>query len=324
MLNNIFIWILNQGIELGVIVLLLLPLRALLRKTAPRSFAYLLWGIIPINMVGSLLTKVYSKFLYWAVAVVDKSISLNLHGRVLLLCKWVLSVGIAVMVLYRIYSYLKLRKSLVGSIRLQENIYMTDRISAPFSMGVLHPRIYLPYSLQKEYYEPVILHEKVHIARKDLWMNYTAMLLLVLFWFQPVLWIAYPLFVKDMEEACDETVIRKRPMEFRACYAEALVEVSYQVEKVGAVVTGYGSGEIEGRITHVMTYKEPRLWMKLCMALVSVLFVLIAIPASRKTPHVFWLESENKETLSETNLRVEESGVIEKSGIVVEVLPLEE
>ena len=300
MLNNIFIWILNQGIELGVIVLCLLPLRAVLRKTAPRAFAYLLWGVIPVSLVYSFISLLASPVLYW-MPFVDKTPSLTFQGTSLYVCKWIMSVGIAVMILYRVYLYFRLRKRLVGSIRLQEKIYLTYRIVAPFSMGVLHPRVYLPYSLQKKYYEPVILHEKVHISRKDLWMNYMAMLMLVVFWFQPMLWIAYPLFIKDMEDACDETVVRKRSMEFRACYAEALVEVSYQAEKVGTVVTGYGSGEIE------------ELWVKLGMAVVSILFVLIAIPASRKTPHVFWLDGENKETVEEMNIRVESFGITDKT-----------
>lgn len=317
MLNNVFIWILNQGIELGVIVLCLLPLRAVLRKTAPRAFAYLLWGVIPVSVLYSLLSVLTPPVLYW-MAFFDGTPSLTFQGKDFQFYKWILSIGITVMVLYRICSYLRLRKRLVGSIRLQEKIYVTDRISAPFSMGVLHPRVYLPFSLKKEYYEPVILHEKVHISRKDLWMNYTAMLLLVIFWFQPLLWIAYPLFIKDMEDACDETVVRDKPMEFRACYAEALVEVSYQAEKVGTVVTGYGSGEIEERILHVMKYKEPKNWIKLGMAVVSIVFVMIAIPASRKTPHVFWMENEKEEIINEMNIIVEGSGITEETLMVEE------
>ncbi|MGN1084398.1 MAG: M56 family metallopeptidase, partial [Lachnospiraceae bacterium] len=174
------------------------------------------------------------------------------------ICKSVLVAGMIGILLYELYSYISLQRCLVGCIRLRGNIYLAARINEPFTMGVLSPKIYLPSSVEEERYEYVIAHEEVHIARKDALTRCVGSVLRTVFWFQPLMWVAYYLFINDMEDACDEAALRKRSMEYRIQYAEALVEVSYQDGKAGSVAIGYGSGEIKKRIKHVLEYKKPK------------------------------------------------------------------
>ena len=190
------------------------------------------------------------------------------------------------MVLWLTVSYVSFLRRLIGSVRLQKGVYLAERIRAPFTLGLFRPKIYLPFSLKEEYYEYVILHEKVHISRKDVWMKYLAVGFLGLFWFQPLLWFACRLFIDDMEEACDETVIRKENEKFREKYARALVEVSFQAESVGGAALGYGNGAIKSRVKNIMNYKNVRLRGHLMAIMVCVLFIIASILLSWQVPRL--------------------------------------
>ena len=156
----------------------------------------------------------------------------------------------------------------------------------PFTLGLFCPKIYLPYSLKEEYYESVILHECVHINRRDVWMKYLAVGILGLFWFQPVLWFAYRCFVNDMEEACDETVIRQKGTDFREEYARSLLAVSDLDEKIRGVAIGYGTGVIKSRIRHIMNYEKAKTKRCVVAILVCCLFMILAVPISWQVPRI--------------------------------------
>lgn len=294
MSDNVFIWILNRGVELGAIVLLLLPIRAILRRMAPRVFSYLLWSVIPISIIYKMWESLVYRASYQTIVFASKMSSLSVYGAGLHICSIILMIGAVGVFLYRMCSYVRLRRYLVGSIRLQDNIYVAARISTPFSMGVIQPKIYLPSSIDEKCYGSVILHERVHISRKDIWMKHIGMLLLIIFWFQPLLWIAYRLFEKDMEVACDEAVLRKNASEFREQYAKALVEISYQVGKNGGVTTGYGDGEIKERIKNIMTYKKSKRSVVLGAVCACLVTAVVVISVMRQVPMLFRIDSEKK------------------------------
>lgn len=319
MSDNVFIWILNRGVELGAIVLFLLPIRAILRRTAPRVFSYLLWCVIPVSVLFKLWETVVSHIYYHEVVPVNRMSSVPVLGLGLQIGKWILLIGTIGMLFYRICAYIRLRGYLIGSIRLQENIYIAARISAPFSMGVIQPKIYLPSSINEKCYGPVILHERVHISRKDIWMNHVGILLLIIFWFQPLLWIAYHLFEKDMEVACDEAVVRKNSLEFREQYAKALVEVSYQAGKLGGVAMGYGGGEIKERIKNVMTYKKSKRFVVFGAMLACFVAVFVVISVMKQVPMLFRIDSEMKISNAEEGWDL----IIGAGGISEDGVPIE-
>lgn len=282
MSNVTFLWIFSRGIELGVIILCLLPLRALFRRKVPRLFSYILWIALPVDVVLKMALKNYRV----EADFVHREPKVFVDENIVRIVKWCWIGGTIVVILWLVISYVGFLKRLVGSIRLQKGVYLADRICAPFTLGLLCPKIYLPISLKEEYYPYVILHERVHISRKDVWMKYLAVVFLGLFWFQPLLWFACRLFINDMEEACDETVIRRESLEFRKEYAKALMEVSFQAGKVRGAAIGYGSGVIKSRIRNIMNYRNVKMCGHLMAIVVCALFVIVSTLISWQVPRL--------------------------------------
>lgn len=286
MLNVIILWIFSCGIELGVIVLCLLPLRFILRRKVPRLFSYLLWGAVPVTVVASFCMKNMPVF-FESVAEHSKGMHpVIISESAVTVMKWCMVLGsVAVWSVMLVY-FLRFRSYLIGSIKFRENIYLCARIDGAFSGGLIQPKIYIPSVIGEEYREFVISHEQVHIKRKDIWMKYLAIGLLALFWFQPILWCAYQLFINDMEEACDETVLRGENMDFRANYARTLLELSEQTRKVKGLLLGFGNGAIKERIRHAALYKKESTKLRIIAMVICMLFVLGATAISWKFPRL--------------------------------------
>lgn len=308
MSNVTFLWIFSRGIELGVIVLCLLPLRALLRRKVPRLFSYLLWAALPVNVAYNLVIRLWPEVPQRIESYVLKKMSIQIGESSLEKMQWTCAMGSTVILIAMLFSYIRFRRCLIGSIHIRKNIYIASRISSPFSMGAFCPKIYLPTSIREEYYEPVILHEQVHIQRRDIWIKYIAIAFLAVFWFQPVLWYAYHLFINDMEEACDEAVLRKKGEDFSKEYAKALVEVSYQAGKVQGVAIGYGNGEIKARVNHVLRYKRSGRFLCVLAIAGCILFMVAAIPISWQIPRMVQMDYK-------TEVGIKPSVTIEGTGM---------
>ncbi len=309
MSNVAFLWIFSRGMELGVIVLCLLPLRLLLQRKIPRLYSYVLWAALPVNLIYNLVMRFIVMINRGVLDHVYQSPKIIVDERVVQAMRACWIGGSVAVVFGMLCYYILFLRRLVGSIRTQKDVYVTDRINAPFTLGLLRPKIYLPYSLEKEYYESVILHERVHIARKDVWMKYLAIGTLGLFWFQPILWFAYRLFINDMESACDEAVLRKKGVEFREEYARSLLEVTCETEKVRGVAIGYGNGEIKARIRNVMNYEPAGTKKRILAISLCILFTVVAIPISWQVPRVV---QANREKTLETELSVSGTGLLKK------------
>ncbi len=314
MSNVAFLWIFSRGMELGVIVLCLLPLRALLRKKVPRLFSYLLWAALPVNLAYRLVIRYVPVSNKWISDYVDKSPKVIVDQQIVQVMSTAWICGSVLVVLLMVYSYICLLRRLVGSIRIQKGIYITDRIRMPFTLGLFCPKIYLPCSLKEEYYESVIVHEYVHVNRRDVWMKYLAVGILGLFWFQPILWFAYRMFVNDMEEACDETVLRQKGTEFREEYARSLLEVSELDDTIRGTAIGYGSGAIKSRIKHIMNFKESRIRICVVAVFVCCLFLILAVPISWQVPRIVRGELP-KEVYVEGDMSVTGTGMMKKETI---------
>lgn len=282
MSNVTFLWIFSRGIELGVIIVCILPLRALFRRKIPRLFSYFLWAALPADIVMKIILKTFCNVSDY----IHRMPKLAIDEQIVSVMKHCWICGTIIVVSWLTFSYIIFLRRLVGSVQLQKGVYLTDRIRAPFTLGLFCPRIYLPVSLKEEYYEYVILHEKVHISRKDVWMKYLAVGFLGLFWFQPLLWFACRLFMNDMEEACDETVIQKENAEFREEYARVLVEVSFQAGNVCGAAIGYGNGAIKSRIINIMDYKRLKLRGYLMAVMMCVLFAFCSVLISWQVPRM--------------------------------------
>ena len=183
-------------------------------------------------------------------------------------------VGMAVLALYTVISYFRLRRRLDTAVRYKDNIYQSEKVSSPFVLGIIKPRIYLPFRMDAQDLEHVIAHEQAHIRRKDHWWKPLGFLLLTIHWFNPLMWLAYVLLCRDIELACDEKVIKELGNEQRADYTQALVACSVNRRMIAACPLAFGEVGVKERVKSIMNYKKPAFWV---VALAVIACVIVAI-----------------------------------------------
>lgn len=171
---------------------------------------------------------------------------------------WLL--GVAGMLGYLIFSTLRLRRQVGVSIPMAENVRCSESVDTPFVLGVFRPTIYLPASVSPEDIPYVLAHERTHIRRRDHWWKPLGFVLLSVYWFNPVLWLAYVLLCRDIEAACDERVIRDMAAEGRRAYSTALLHCSMSRDTIAACPLAFGETGVKERIRAVASYKKPAFW----------------------------------------------------------------
>jgi len=177
------------------------------------------------------------------------------------LAGWVWLIGLGVMLLYALVSYLRLRRRVSVSLCVQENIYLCDAISSPFILGVVKPRIYLPSGLDEVQRQNVLSHERAHLARHDHWWKPLGFALLAVYWFNPVLWLAYALLCRDIELACDERVIRTMDESAVKTYSTVLLACSMPRKAVITCPLAFGEVGVKERVRNALHYKKPAFWV---------------------------------------------------------------
>jgi beta-lactamase regulating signal transducer with metallopeptidase domain len=118
-------------------------------------------------------------------------------------------IGVTCFMAYGVYSWIRLSKRLQTAEKIQDGVYISRKIDTPFVMGVLHPAIYLPESLNQAEKPYILMHEEYHIKRKDPLIKLISFLVLAIHWFNPFVWVAFFASSQDMEMSCDEAVLRK-------------------------------------------------------------------------------------------------------------------
>ena len=284
----VFLEVLNRSIAAGWLVLAVVLLRPLLRR-APKDLRCLLWGLVALRLLlparlQSVLSLIPSAqtlrpemLLSEAPAIqsgfsaVDQAVNPvftesfapTVGASVNPLQVWTFVgallwlAGLGLMLLYALVSALRLRRRVAESVPLRDNIRLSDRIASPFVLGLLRPRIYLPFGLDEETMALVLAHEQGHIARHDHWFKPFGFLLLALCWFHPLAWLAYTLFCRDIELACDEHVLRSLGTEVKKAYSSALLACSASGPSPAACPLAFGEGDVKTRIRSVLSYKKP-------------------------------------------------------------------
>ena len=163
--------------------------------------------------------------------------------------------------LYALISFLRLKRRVKASIRLHDNVYVCDEIPSPFILGIIKPRIFLPSGMDGETKKYVIAHENTHLRRRDHWWKPFGYILLAVYWFHPLSWIAYILFCRDIEMACDEKAVQTMEREDKASYAQALLDCSFPRRMVVACPLAFGEIGVKERVKAVLHYKRPAFWI---------------------------------------------------------------
>ncbi len=298
-MSELFLEIVNRSIAASWIVIAVLVLRLCLKK-APKWVNVLLWGIVAVRLIFpfsiesalSLIpsAETVSPSIMMETApsvqtgvpaldqvinpVIDHSLSpapgasanpLQIWIPVLTVI-WLL--GVAALFLYSAVSYRRLRRRVCEAVILRDNIYQSENVCSPFVLGIIRPKIYLPYHMDKREMDHVIAHEQTHIRRRDHWWKPLGFLLLTVHWFNPLLWLGYILLCRDIELACDEKVIREMGSEQRADYTQALVSCSVSRRSIAACPLAFGEVGIKERVKSVMNYKKPAFWIVLASVVV--------------------------------------------------------
>jgi beta-lactamase regulating signal transducer with metallopeptidase domain len=194
---------------------------------------------------------------------------------------WVL--GIVGMFVYALVSYIKIKFKVKEATPLNDNIYICDKVETPFILGMINPKIYLPSSIDNSDIQYVIAHEKAHLKRKDHLIKPFAFALLSFYWFNPVLWIAFILFCKDIELACDEKVISNVESDFKAAYSNALVNCSSREKVLTACPLAFSETGVKERIKSVLGYKKPTLWIIIASVILCIVLTVCFLTNPLKT-----------------------------------------
>ncbi len=187
--------------------------------------------------------------------------------RVLRLASRIWVIGMAALAGYYVFSLWRIRRKLKKAVLAEEQnhhpgwrqipIYECDSLPSPFAMGMLHPKIYLPYGIQAENREMILLHEQYHIQRHDQIIKAMACLLLAVYWFHPLVWAAWTVMCRDMEMSCDEKVLELIGKARKKEYSMALLQFASEksIQSL-SMPLGFGEPNVKSRIQHVLKYKK--------------------------------------------------------------------
>ena len=307
-MDDVFLKLVNLSISASWLILAVLVLRVVLKK-APKWVMPLLWGVVALRLVclfsiesalslipsaetipSEIMTETREPVLYEqatldivtnptlpsaaevpvGVSRQQAQVDFNIYSVL-----WL--AGMAALLVHALVSAGKLKRKLATAILLRDNIYESEFVDSPFVFGVVKPNIYLPMHMDEGTAAYVIAHEHAHLARRDHWWKVLGYLVLALHWFNPLVWVAYILFCRDIELACDEKVVKGLDGAARADYLQALLSCAAPGRAVAACPLAFGEGNIKTRVKSALHYKKPAFWVAaaavLAVVIVAVCFL---------------------------------------------------
>lgn len=320
-MTDIFLHILNQSLAAGWLILAVLVLRLILKK-APKWITCILWALVAVRLflpftlesAFSLIPSaetVSADIMYEKTPAINSGISVinnsvnpvisnsfapNMADSANPLQIWffvagvVWIVGIVAMLLYAAASYIRLRLKIRTAVKWKENLWQSEYVNSPFILGIFRPRIYLPYNMEEKEAELVTAHERAHLKRHDHWWKPLGFVILAIYWFHPLCWLAYWMLCKDIELACDEKVIRDYDAEQKKSYSEVLLNCSVNHRSISACPLAFGEVGVKERIRSVLNYKKPTFWV-IVAAIVICIVVAVCFLTNPKRETMNWANS---------------------------------
>ena len=338
-MSVIFLKLLNLSISASWLVLVVLVLRLVLKR-APKWVDVLLWGMVALRLmlpfsIESALSLIPSAetlspevvqfdpapTITSGVELIDNAVNPSLSESFAAaplasvnplyvwtyLAGWVWLIGLAAMLLYALVSYLRLRRRVSASIPLRENIYVCDEVASPFILGILRPRIYLPSALDEAQRGSVLSHERAHLARRDHWWKPLGFALLAVYWFNPLLWLAYTLLCRDIELACDERVLCGMDAGQVKDYSSALLACSVPRRMLAACPLAFGEVGVGARVKNALRYKKPAFWVVAASVAVCVVVAVCFLTNPRTDTDAAGLVGFHREQVTYADV-TDESG----------------
>lgn len=314
-MEAVFLKLLNMSIAASWLVLVVVVLRMVLKK-APKAIRCFLWALVAFRLIcpfsfESVLSLIPSAetvpenimyvqepVLYTGIPVINNMVnpvlsetftqpveeSVNPMQLVTFLSSIVWVAGLIAMTIYAVYSYSRIHRKVAASVHLKDNLYLCDYIDTPFILGIVKPRIYLPSTLKTEQTVYVVAHEKAHLKRRDHWWKPLGFTLLSIYWFNPLIWLAYILLCRDIELACDERVIQELGESEKKSYSETLLLCSIPRKMIVACPVAFGEVGVKERVRTVLHYKKPafRIMVVAVIACIVVAVCFLTNPKEEK------------------------------------------
>lgn len=307
---QIFFKVINNALTVSLLISVILAIRLVCRKI-PKWISCLLWGlvavklIVPVSVVSVLSliptsepisTQTVMRRMWENPAGMESvkpstalsllpgaTVSVNPVHRYINLAMIIWLIGLMAMLLYAIVTYMQVRRRVKTAVRLEGSIYECDDIVSPFILGIIRPKIFLPSSLSEDTKKWVLKHELAHLKRRDYLWKPLGFMILSIYWFQPFCLIAYILFCRDMEYACDEKAMGKEGENERADYCEALLTCSMSRARIAACPVAFGENGVKARVKNLLHYKKPTFFIT-TVSLLIFLLVALCFATSKKKP----------------------------------------
>lgn len=339
-MDDVFLKLVNLSISASWLILAVLVLRVVLKK-APKWVMPLLWGVVALRLVclfsiesalslipsaetipSEIVTETREPVLYEqatldivtnptlpsaaevpvGVSRQQAQVDFNIYSVL-----WL--AGMAALLVHALVSAGKLKRKLATAILLRDNIYESEFVDSPFVFGVVKPNIYLPMHMDEGTAAHVIAHERAHLARRDHWWKVLGYLVLALHWFNPLVWVAYILFCRDIELACDEKVVKGLDGAARADYSQALLSCAAPKRAVAACPLAFGEGNIKMRVKSALHYKKPAFWVAAAAVLAVVIMAVCFLTNPRsERGSLVWAQKLNAADVASIELYVPAEG----------------
>ena len=302
-MEPLFLTVLRMSLSASAVILAVLLIRVLLRR-APKKWFYLLWSVVGFRLCCPVSFR--SAFSLFAVAptqahkveqllseapmaagptAVPSTVTVPTAApqipaapQMSTMHLWptlgiiVWCIGMAALLIYSLVRILRLRALLLDAVQLELGVWQSDRITTPFLMGLIHPKIYIPTEADAETRRYVLAHERVHIRRGDHWIKAFAFLLLMVHWFNPLCWLAFVLMNRDMELSCDERVLAEHGPIARS-YSLSLLHFATARRFPAPEMLAFGESDVKRRVKNVLKWKRPKRWVSISAGILCIVAV---------------------------------------------------
>jgi len=292
--------ILHMSASAGILILVIVVIRALTIDKLPKTMFAVLWGIALCRLI--IPVSIYLKFsIFDAVNRIIQGVFLLKDGATngnwaisgtvpkvtgyldeiykplrteSLTILWI--TGAALLIIYFSVTFYKHYREIRTALPIQGNamidkwlmehklirpvkILISDKITAPLTYGIIMPKIILPKSidlgneLQMRY---ILTHEFIHIKHFDALWKLLLLIAVCVHWFNPIVWVLFVLMNRDLEIACDESVIKVFGEGTKAGYALSLISMEEQKTRLTPLYSSFSKNAAEERIVSIMKFKK--------------------------------------------------------------------